>query len=104
MKLILSALVALLLSFTTAGSFINEFEGTYEGLTDEMEFQFSDEEGKLHYFQEIDEGISYDLYDEEIVGEKFKVSWEERDAEVIDEENEEVTIEKVKVITQLEKL
>lgn len=104
MKLFIASLVALLLSLMATDSFFNEFEGTYEGLTDEMEFQFTDEDEKLHNFQEFDEGVEFDLYEEEFIGEKFKVTWEERDSEVIDDENDEVSYEKIKVITKLEKL
>ena len=104
MKILLSLFVVTLLSICATNQTANKFEGTYNGLTENMEFKFTSKDGKVHLFQEYDEEITYDLYEDEFVGKKFKVTWEEKETEVIDEENEEVSVQKVKVITYLDKL
>ena len=83
---------------------VDELEATYNGLTEEMEFQFTDEEGDAYFFQEVEEGLSYDLYEEEFIGVKFSVTWEEREVEDDDDDAETASSITIKVITGLKKL
>ncbi len=79
--------------------------GIYEGLTENMEFRFIDSNDKVYFFDEIAEGIEYDLYDESYFGQKFKVSWEGRDIEILDIEDEPTgKTGVIRVITGLQKL
>ena len=110
MKAIFSLVVILFLSvsFTTSNMDqpnSNTFDGIYNGLTEDMDFKFTDTKGKVHLFQEFEEEVSFDLYDEQYVGEKFKVTWEARDIEETDDEGEPTgEVSKVSVILELEKL
>jgi hypothetical protein len=84
---------------------IDEFTGIYEGLSEDMEFQFTSLDGKVYIFDEVDEDLDYDLYDETYIGQKFKVSWQKRVIEILDDEDEPTgQTEEIKVIVGLKKL
>lgn len=109
MKTILSLLVvaALFICATSNNSVTtNKFKGTYDGLTENMDFSFTDEDGETMLFQEFDENVDYDLYEEEFVGQKFEVTWEEREVTVDEDEGDdsETGNSTIKVITNLKKL
>ncbi len=104
MKVLLSLLVVFALYSAATNPTANQFNGTFNGLTEDMEFQFTDDEGEIYFFQEFDEAVSFDLYEEQYVGVKFKVTWEEREVEMYDEETEESSTKTVNVITDLKKL
>jgi hypothetical protein len=104
MKILLSLLVVVALSIAATYPTANQFDGTYNGLTENMEFEFTNDDGETLLFQEYDEAISFDLYEDEFVGVRFKVSWEEREVEEYDEETEETVVKIVNVITDLKKL
>ncbi|MDF1546450.1 MAG: hypothetical protein P1P88_01420 [Bacteroidales bacterium] len=112
MKALLSLIVVLFISVAAnTNSFYEEnnapskFTGTYNGLTEDMEFEFTDVNGKTYLFQEVGEDVAYDLYEEENFGQKFNVTWEERMVEETDDEGEPTgNTFKVKVIIDLEKL
>jgi hypothetical protein len=75
---------------------------TYEGLTENLEFQFIAGNGKIYLFEEIDVDTEYDLYDEMYVGKKFRVTWEKRTIRVLDDEDEPTgEIREIKVILGL---
>lgn len=112
MKALLSLIIVLFLSVAaTTNSNTPEqkgpskFTGTYNGLTEDMEFEFTDNNGKTYLFQEVGEDVAYDLYEEENFGQKFNVTWEEKMMEETDDEGEPTGNKyKVKVITELEKI
>jgi hypothetical protein len=81
------------------------FTGVYDGLTEFMEFQFTTTSGQVMLFDEIEPDLEYDLYDEMLIGEKFKVTWDKRNMEVLDEEDIPTGItEEIKIIVGLQKL
>jgi len=84
---------------------IDEFTGIYEGLSEDMEFQFTSLDGKVYIFDEVDEDLDFDLYDENYIGQKFIVSWQKRVIEILDDEDEPTgQTEEIKVIVGLKKL
>jgi hypothetical protein len=87
------------------GTNLDEFTGIYDGLSENMEFQFTSSDGKVYIFDEVDEDLDYDLYDETYIGQKFKVSWQKRVIEILDDEDEPTgQTEEIKVIVGLKKL
>lgn len=105
MKTLLTLLIfAFTLMSTTIVSVQEKFEGTYDGMTEDMEFQFTADNGTVYVFYEMDEGVEFDLSEGDNVGQKFNVTWETREVEVWDDETEETSNVEVKVITGLEKL
>lgn len=86
-----------------AGKGENTFIGTYKGLTEDYEFKFVDEKGKVIILQEVREDIEINLYDEKTIDKKFKVTWEETIIELTDDEGETTgETQKTKTITALE--
>lgn len=102
----MKTLIAILIfTFTlTSTSVFEKFEGTYNGMTEEMEYQFTDDKGIVYRFYEIDEDVDFDLIEDANIGQKFNVTWETREIEIWDDENEDTSNVEVKVITGLEKL
>jgi len=83
----------------------NTFIGTFEGLTQNMEFQFTDLKGHDYLFDEVAENLEYDLLDEKYVNQKFKVTWEKRSIPIMDEEGQPTgKTEDITIITHLEKM
>jgi hypothetical protein len=79
--------------------------GVYDGLTESMEFQFTTSSGQIYIFDELESDLEYDLYDEMLVGQKFKVTWEKRNMEILDEEDIPTgKTEEIKIIVGLQKL
>ncbi|MDY7396264.1 hypothetical protein UMM65_13520 [Aureibaculum sp. 2210JD6-5] len=65
-----------------------KFTGTFSGLTDEYYFNFKDADNKITVFNEIDNEVEADLFDEETVGKKFEITWEKMTIELTDENGE----------------
>ena len=83
----------------------DELTGIYDGLTEYMEFQFTATDDKIYLFDEVEDDLEYDLYDESYIGQKFKVNWEKRTIDVLDSDDEPTgEKETIKVIVGLEKL
>jgi hypothetical protein len=79
--------------------------GVYQGLTEKVEFRFTDLNGKDYFFDELAEDLPYDLIDQKYVGQKFKVYWQKRSIPVLREEDRtSEQTEEIKVIVGLEKL
>jgi hypothetical protein len=81
------------------------FIGVYDGLTEDMEFQFTTNNDQVYLFDEVEENLEYDLYDEINFNQKFKVTWQKRVIEILDDEDEPTgETEEIKVILSLQKL
>jgi hypothetical protein len=79
--------------------------GVYQGLTEKVEFRFTDLNGKDFLFDELAENLGYDLIDQKYVGQKFKVYWQKRSIPVLREEDRtSEQTEEIRVIVGLEKL
>lgn len=96
MKTVIFVAMAFCLSFNTISSAIasnsredeKQFTGTFVGLSDDYEFMFKDENGKVIIFRETGEEVDIDLYDDEIIGKKFVVTWIEIVDDLYDDEGE----------------
>ncbi len=106
MKKIYSAILVLLIAVSIASTKVtiqeNKIVATFNGLTEDDNYKFTDEKNKEHLFYDIDEEIEVDLYDEELIGKKYTITWKTKEIEDFDEEGEETgkTIT-VKIITSL---
>jgi hypothetical protein len=81
------------------------FTGIYNGLTEDMEFQFTANNRQVYLFNEIAENLDYDLYDEVNFGKKFKVTWQKHVIEILDDEDEPTgENEEIRIIMGLQKL
>jgi hypothetical protein len=79
--------------------------GVYEGMTENLEFEFSDSEGKEYLFDQIAENLDYDLFDEQFVGQKFKINWQKRTVAILNHMGKPTgETKEIKVIVGLEKL
>jgi len=79
--------------------------GIYDGLTEDMEFQFTTENNKVYLFDEVQNDLEVDLYDEKNFGQKFKVTWQKRTIEIMDEDSEPTgEMKEIKVIINLVRL
>jgi hypothetical protein len=80
----------------------NTLTATFKGLTEDDYYKFEDENKKTVLFYDINEEIEISLFDDEFIGNKFTITWVEKEIEMMDEEGE-LTGEKkiVKSITEL---
>jgi hypothetical protein len=70
-----------------------------------MEFQFTTSSGQVYLFDEIEENLEYDLYDELNFGRTFKVTWQKKVIGILDDEDEPTgETEEIKVIVALQRL
>jgi len=65
-----------------------KFTGSFVGLTDDYYFEFKDANNKSIIFNEIMNEIDVDLFEEEAVGKKFEIIWEEFTIEKTDSDGE----------------
>jgi hypothetical protein len=80
----------------------NKFTGTYNGLNEEVEFEFIASDGKIYVFQEIGEDVTVDLYEEENFEKIFEVVWIKQTVDILDEEGEPSgEMEQIQVIISL---
>lgn len=82
-------LITVSLSFTSKIT-VNEntMVATFKGVTDDDYYKFIDENKKEVLFYDVNEEIELSLYDEEFIGSKFTISWEEKSIELVDEDGE----------------
>jgi hypothetical protein len=76
----------------------NKLVATFKGVTDEDFYKFEDQENKEYLFYDIHEDLEIDLYDEDLIGKKYKITWKTKQIDVLDEYGEE-TGEKTTVKT-----
>ncbi|WP_439128690.1 hypothetical protein [Polaribacter sp.] len=96
--------IVISLSFTTKNTILeNKLTATYKGVTNEDFYKFEDDAKKITLFYDIDENIEISLYDDDLIGTKYIVTWIEKEIEQLDEEGE-ITGAKIKVksITAIE--
>ncbi len=67
---------------------LHKFTGTFSGLSDDYYFNFKDADNKITVFNEIDNEVETDLFDEEAIGKKFEITWEDITIELTDENGE----------------
>ncbi|MBN1252977.1 MAG: hypothetical protein JXA16_12650 [Bacteroidales bacterium] len=78
---------------------------TYKGMNDDGKFVFTDDDGNEFVFDEVSENVNVNLYDDEIIGTKFSVTWEEDFVDIFDEEGEATgETQKISVITDLKEI
>lgn len=66
----------------------HKFTGSFVGLTDDYYFEFKDENNKRIIFNEIMNEIDVDLFEDEAVGKKFEITWEEFTIDKTDSDGE----------------
>ncbi len=112
MKKIITFVIVLFVSISAIGSANslteqkdNKFIGTFKGFTNAYEFQFTDEKGETIIMNEISDEVEIDLYEDENIGKKFEVTWEEEIIDLYDDEGEPTgETQKVKRITALKEV
>ncbi|TNE52794.1 MAG: hypothetical protein EP338_14245 [Bacteroidetes bacterium] len=83
----------------------NILNATYKGITEEGLYLFQDDSRKEHHFDDYSEEIGGDLYNDELIGKKFKVTWvQEKFEEYDDDDNPTGKYLTIRKITKLEKL
>ena len=112
MKTKMSVIMVLFYSLTSLGS-INKMEpliketmtATYKGVTEDDNIKFLDSKGNEVLFDSLDEAVEVDLYDEELVGKSFTITWESIMEELTDDEGEptgkKVTVKIIRALKQL---
>lgn len=95
MKTTLSAVLILFISLASfainnKSAFLpNEtLTATYKGVTEDDKFKFVDAKGAVIIFDTTGEDVELDLYDEEMVGKKFTLTWENFTEMETDDEGE----------------
>lgn len=95
MKAILSFTLFLFISFTISGmnntiyqQEKNTITATYNGVTEDGMFQFTDADKNIILFYRMSDEIEISLYDDDLIGITFKITWEEEEIEEIDKEGE----------------
>ncbi|QCX37486.1 hypothetical protein FF125_03190 [Aureibaculum algae] len=82
----IAILVFVLVSYTNSfAQDIHNFTGTFSGLTEDYYFEFKDNNNKMIVFNEIDNEVTYDLFDEQAIGKKFEITWKDITIELTDE-------------------
>lgn len=112
MKTTVAIVMALFISLTVISSNKNfnqqeskKLNATYNGVTDDGTYKFTDAKSKIVYFDAVSDDINIDLYDEELIGKKFSITWEEEDVDEYDDEGEPTGKTVIyKTITELEVL
>lgn len=95
--------IATSLSFTTTSvQNSNTLTATFQGVTDDDFYKFEDDNKKTILFYDMDEEIEISLYDEDLIGQKFTITWIEKEVDDLDDDGE-ITgkMKKVKSITKL---
>ena len=65
-----------------------QLTATFIGLTDDYYFEFKDEKGNNVVFNEISGDVDVNLFDEEVIGKKFDITWEPYTLDETDEDGE----------------
>jgi hypothetical protein len=112
MKAIVSATLFLLISVTISGmnnsiypQDKNTITATFNGVTDDGMFQFTDSNKNSILFYRMSDEIEISLYNDELIGLTFKITWKEEEIDEYDEEGEATgKTQIVKNIMKLEKM
>lgn len=111
MKKTIAIVIVLFISLTAfaESNFIQQqkksVDATYVGVTEDDLYEFTTEEGKTMYFDQVSDNVEVDLYDDENLEKKFSITWEEEREELVDEEGEPTgEIQIIKTITALEEV
>ena len=79
---------------------------TYNGVTDDYYFEFLDEDGNSIIFNEINGDVDVNLFEEEAIGKKFEITWEDYSFEETDEEGnatgEMIAAKRIIAMTEIE--
>lgn len=78
-------------SFTLSSNGVeqtNKASGTFEGISDDGYFMFTNKEGKTMTFHEVADEMDVDLYDEENQGNTYDILWVKVEIEEYDDEGE----------------
>ena len=82
---------------------IEKLSAVYKGFTDDGLLKFVDDKKNTFLFSEIGDDVEIDISDDEFIGTKFKMTWEEDSYEIYDDEDEPTgTFEKFNRILTLE--
>ncbi|MBT8318004.1 MAG: hypothetical protein HKP59_10300 [Lutibacter sp.] len=83
----------------------NTITATFNGVTEDEMFQFTDSENNSILFYRMSDEIEISLYDDELIGLTFKITWKEEEIDEYDEEGEATgQMLVVKNIIKLEKI
>ena len=66
----------------------HKLQATFVGLTDDYYFEFKDTDGKSVVFNEISGDVEINLFEDETVGKKFEITWEDFAMEETDDDGE----------------
>lgn len=66
----------------------HKLTATFIGLTDDYYFEFKDTNGKTVIFNEISGEVEVNLFEDETIGKKFEITWEEFAMEETDDDGE----------------
>ncbi|MFT6982276.1 MAG: hypothetical protein ACJAUD_001043 [Crocinitomicaceae bacterium] len=103
LSLILVGITFFLSSTTAYGQKTEKITAVYQGINDDGAFDFIDDKKKHVLFSEIGEELEIDLYEDEFIGSKFTITWEEDSYEIYDDEGEPTgTFEKIMRILAVE--
>lgn len=75
-------------NLTTVSQQQEQLTATFVGLTDDYYFEFKDEKGNSVIFNEISGDVDVNLFDEEVIGKKFDITWEPYTLDETDEDGE----------------
>ncbi|OAD46481.1 hypothetical protein [Polaribacter atrinae] len=82
----------------------NKIVATFKGVTEAEYFKFVDAKEVTILFYDLDENIELSLYEEEIIGKKFNITWIQKEIELIDEEGnftgEKLTVKSISAIKE----
>lgn len=105
MKTILTLLILVfaLLKISNNDTF-GKFNGIYLGVEDTEGFKFTDSNKQAFYFYKIEGESEFNLFDKNLIGQKFTITWVLKMVEIKNEVDDVVYFEEVKVIIDLDKL
>ncbi len=77
----------------------------YNGVTDEGKYKFTNDQKTVLLFDELGDDVTIDLYEEEYIGKKFSITWEEEEYDLMDDDGETTgEVEVVRTILEIEEL
>ena len=105
LSLFLIAISFFLTSVTAYGQNTEKITAVYNGFNDDGLFDFVDDKKKHILFSELADDVEIDLYGDEFIGVKFKITWEEGSYENYNDDGEPTgTYEKFNRIIALEEM
>ncbi|QXP63809.1 MULTISPECIES: hypothetical protein [unclassified Polaribacter] len=83
----------------------NKIVATFKGVTETEYFKFVDEKDATILFYDLDENIELSLYEEEMIGKKFNITWSTKQIDEFDENGEATgdltTVKTILTITEV---